>query len=104
MIYTEDRQVFEDKFYRPPFLARMLERAALYIDGLDEKDYFLRTAFDMFWGLRDKITITCANDVTLMFDAALRATALSRSKWLVHYGAALELTKWVRGTRLGRRE
>lgn len=102
MIYTEDRQVFEDTFYRPPFLARMLERAALYIDGLDEKDYFLRTAFDMFWELRDKIT--CADDVTLMFGAALRATALSRSKWVVHHGAALELTKRVNGSKLGRRE
>lgn len=99
VIYTEDRDTFEAQFFRPPFLARMLERTAPYIDGLNDKDAFLEVAFDQFWYLRN--TIKDANGVVQTWEEALRYAARSRTHWLVHYGPALELTKWVRGAHLG---
>lgn len=100
MIYTEDRKKFEDQFFKPPFLARMLERTGKYIDGLDDKDAFLALVHEEFWDLRDKIKDS--NDVLVKWEMALEYAARSRPCWLVHCGAALEQTKWVRGSRLGR--
>ena len=89
-----------ENFFRPPFLARMLERTGKYLDGLDDKDAFLEIALMRFEELRDDIKDS--NGVMRQWDEALMYAARSRPRWLVHYGAALELTKWVRSARLGR--
>lgn len=78
----------------------MLERTGKYVDGLDDKGTFLAAALDAFWNLRN--TIKGTDDVTRVWGDALKQAALTRSKWLVHYGAALEKARWVRGSRLGR--
>jgi hypothetical protein len=100
LTYTEDRETFEAQFFRPPFLARMLEASGKYTDGLDCKDAFLQTALDRFWELRGKID--SAQGVMNRWHEALEYAAKTRPRWLVHYGSALERTKWVRSARLGR--
>ncbi len=100
MIYTEDRDTFEATFFKPPFLARMLERTAKYIDGLDEKEAFLRAAFEAFWQMRNEIKDS--DSVTDLWGQALSRAAASRPRWLVHYGSALERQRWVKSIHLGR--
>ena len=89
-----------DEFMKPPFLARMLERAGKFTDGLDDKNEFLRIALAEFENLCDKIKTS--NDVLHRWSEALGYAACSRPRWLVHSGSALEKTKWVRGVHLGR--
>jgi hypothetical protein len=100
VIYTEDRDVFEATFFRPPFLARMLERTGRYIDGLAAKDAFLKAAHEAFWTMRSEITD--ADSVTGVWGQALSFAACSRARWLVHFGPAMERTRWVKGSQLGR--
>ena len=100
VIYTEDRDTFEATFFKPPFLARMLERTAKYIDGLDAKVEFIALVHDIFWSLREEIK--GADDVTRVWAKALEQTAFTRPRWLVHYGSALERQRWVKSIHLGR--
>lgn len=95
-----DWESLDRDFFKPPFLARMLERAAKYIDGLDDKDTFLRWTLEAFETLSNEIKTS--HDVIVAWDRALAGAALRRGRWLVHYGAALENQKWVRGNRLGK--
>lgn len=95
-----DWETLDRDFFKPPFLARMLERAGRYTDGLDDKDVFLRWTLEAFETLSE--AIKTSQDVISAWDRALTAAALRRQRWLVHYGSALEHTKWVKGTRLGR--
>ena len=97
---TTEREAFEAAIFKPPFLARMLERCGRFTDGLDDKDAFLTKAFDYFWVLRGQIKTS--GDVLRYWDDALRAASVSRSRWWVHYGSVLEKGKWVQGRRLGR--
>src|ERR1700675_769846 len=100
MIYTEDREQFERDILHPGRFARLLERAGRYIDGLQDKEAFLETALDIMWERRSEVQN--ANGLLAMWDEALSTAALTRSRWLVHTGPALERTEWVRGARLGR--
>lgn len=100
MIYTEDREQFERDILQPGRFARLLERAGRYLDGLDDKDAFLKAALDVMWERRGEVTDTTG--LLLIWDEALRYAASSRPRWLVHTGPALERTKWVPCGRLGR--
>ena len=99
MIYTEDRETFERQFFKPPFLARMLERIGKYIDGLDDKTAFILLAHEKFWQLRNQIK--SADDVTKVWEEALKQAAFTRPRWLMHCGPALERQRWVRSIHLG---
>lgn len=100
MIYSEDRDQFLRDMFRPPFAARMTERLGPYIDGLQDKDAFMERAFDEFYAAREKINSAAA--IVVWWEQALRAAAMSRPRWLVHCGPALERTRWIPGRRLGR--
>lgn len=100
LTYTEDRDTFESTFFKPPFLARMLERIGKYIDGLDDKTAFIILAHQNFWDRRNEIK--SADDVTRVWDKALEDAAFARPRWLVHCGPALERTRWVKSLHLGR--
>lgn len=95
-----EREAWERDIFKPPFLARMLERCGKYTDGLDDRDAFLTSALDQFYATREKIVTSFG--VLECWGDALKFAAESRSKWLVHYGSCLESRKWVRGIHLGR--
>lgn len=101
MIYTEDREQFERDILRPGRFARLLERAGRYLDGLDDKNAFLEFALDYMWENRASVKDT--SGLLKLWDAALETAASRRGSWLVHFGVALERTKWVRSRDLGRR-
>lgn len=101
MIYTEDRDTFIRTIFRPPHMARLFDRASEYTARLRavDRETLLRVALDNFWEMRNRIKVS--NDITRVWDLALRHSALSRSSWFVWSGTDLV---WVRtkSTRLGR--
>lgn len=102
MTFTEDRDVFDRTVFKPPYLARMLERAGVYVGSLAQidKDAFVEIAMNALWDLRDRIKVS--NDVTRLWDQALKHTALSRERWLVWSGTETAWI-WVPGKNLGRK-
>lgn len=100
MMQTDDREQFERDLLAPGRFARLLERAGRYLDGLDAKEVFLEAALDYMWECRGQVKNT--NGLLVLWDEALNAAAHTRSRWLVHFGAALERQKWVPSRRLGK--
>jgi nicotinamide mononucleotide adenylyltransferase len=101
MTYTEDRATFERDIFRPPYLARMLERAGVYVGSMrqSDRDAFSQTAMEEFWWLRDKVKD--ANDITRVWELALRYAALSRKTWGV-WNSVEAAWVIVPGKKLGR--
>lgn len=101
MTYSEDRDTFERDIFRPPYLARMLERTGQYSGQMRpaDRDMFTRVALEEFWWLRGKIKVS--NDITRVWEKALRHAALSRPLWWVWSGTE---AAWLQipGKRLGR--
>ena len=99
--YTEDRVTFERDIFRPPYLARMLERAGVYVGAMNQRDrdFFAQIAMEQFWWLRERVKV--ANDITRVWELALRYAALTRKTWKVW--SSVEAA-WVTtpGKRLGR--
>lgn len=100
MTYTEDRKVFEDDLFKPPYLARMLERSGQYTGAMCKEDraLVLGLALDNFWGLRD--AIHNSNDITRAWDRALAQAVRTRPKWRIWWG--LVEWRWVKSAQLGR--
>jgi uncharacterized protein with HEPN domain len=105
MTYTEDRVQFEAQIFRPPHLARMLERAGEFTGRLApaDRDDLMEMAFEKFWALRDDIHTSA--DVERLWVVALQNAADTRRVWRVavsHWGVVV---KWefVRSARLRRK-
>lgn len=100
MTYTEDREVFERDLFKPPYLARMLERSGRYVGALDkcDRDLILQLALDNFWEMRDQINDT--NGVLRVWDQALSRAARTRPRWKTWW--SLIETRWVKGIHLGK--
>lgn len=103
MTLPEDRDEFERIVWKDPYMARMFSRANPYVGSLAEidREAFVRIAMNTLWDLRDRIKVS--NDVTRLWDQALKHTALSRKRWLVWSGVDTAWI-WVSGKNLGRHQ
>lgn len=100
MTDTEDREVFERDLFKPPYLARMLERSGQYTGamGKEDRELVLKLALDNFWEMRDQIH-SC-NGVMQVWDRALAQAVKSRPRWRIWWG--LIEWRWIKSTQLGR--
>jgi len=100
MTYTEDREVFERDLFKPPHLARMLERAGQYTGALckEDRELVLKLALDNFWELRGQIRNS--NDVLRVYDRALAQAVRTRPKWRVWWG--LIEWRWIKSVQMGK--
>jgi hypothetical protein len=95
MIYTEDRQTFEDQIFQPPRTARMLAEAARYTSRMEtvDRDAFMRVAFERFFDLREKFRD--ASDIRKYWVEALNQAAATRPFWKIWF--TWHEFKWVKG-------
>jgi hypothetical protein len=96
MIYTEDRATFEDQIFQPPRTARLMAEASRYVSRMEaaDRDAFMRTAFERFYELRNKIQTS--DGIRRYWVEALNQTAATRPFWKIWF--TWHEFKWVRGS------
>lgn len=105
MAGLNEREAFELAIFRPPHLARMLERAGEFTGRLDSQDreFYLSKAFDLMFDRRHQIQTS--GDVECLWVVVLGDIAFSRPRWQVsiaHWGVAVG-KEWVKPAQLRRR-
>lgn len=99
---TTEREAFERDIFKPPHIARMLERTGEFTGRLcrQDKESFVLKAMDRFWDLRGEIKQS--NDIERLWVSALRYVAFSRPKWMV-WSWVLSKWCWVKPKNLRKR-
>lgn len=97
-----DRETFEATIFKPPHLARMLERFGEFTGRLDsaDREFFLTSAVDRLYERREEIKTS--NDVEQLWVSVLTDVAFTRPRWHVavgHWGVAVG-KEWVKSIHL----
>jgi hypothetical protein len=92
-----ERELFEDLIFQAPRTAQLLHEAGRYTSrmGTQDREAFMRVAFDRFFDMRDKIR--AEGNVRRFWVDALNQAGASRHVWKIWF--TWHEYKWVQGAK-----